>query len=214
MATNGEYLVRVPLFAGLSRDLLSKLADCCSRKALAKGDLLFSEGDEGDCLYVILSGYLRVERLTREGSSHTLAVRRPGEIMGEMALIDAVRRSAQVVAQTRSKLLVLHRREFQQHLLKEPAACLGIMQTLAARLRELSEELIAERSLEAHERLLGYLQKNADEEGYCRLTVSQTQLAELLGCTRETINRGFSELKNRGQIEKTGRLIKLTRSNG
>lgn len=209
MRTNLHYLTHVPLLASLEKGLLDQLADRCTRKSIEKNEILFFENEKADCMYIILGGRIRIERLTSLGESHTLAVRRTGEIIGEMALINDQTRSAQATAEATCKLLVLHRQNFAEIMLRNPSACLVIMQTLAQRLRELSDVLIDRRSKDVAQRLLDYLQSNSDQEGYVRLNTNQTQLAEVIGCTRESINRALTDLELRGAISRNRRVIQL-----
>jgi len=205
MPTNAEYLSRVPLFAGLAPDRLDALASACQRRALAKGEVLFLEGDPGGALFVIVSGNLRVERIGANGGVQVLGIRRAGEVIGEMSLVDQSPRSAQVVGQSAAKLLVVSRRAFVEHVLPDPAASLAIMGTLAERIRLSDQLLLNLRTREVADRLEGYLLSQADLDGIVRLGMTQATLAEHLGCTREAANRAFGELKASGRLEQFAR---------
>lgn len=209
VASNIDYLERVPLFSQVNRQELQRFADACTRKQVGVGDILFLEGDVADCLYIIVSGRVRIERLSETGVSQVLATRTAGDVIGEMALIDGRRRSAQATAQTRCKFLCLSKADFQNQVLAEPTVCFAMMETLSLRMRESSQMLLDTRSKAVHERLHSYLKSQADESGWVRLEISQGALSDLLGCTREAVNRALSTLVQEGKIERTS--IKMIR---
>ena len=211
VATNAEYLGKVRLFERLEEDKVEAFAALCRRKQLEKGEVLFLEGEIPDALYVIVSGRIRIERISPNGIAQVLATRNAGEAIGEMGLIDGKPRSAQAVAQTKVKLLCLSKDDFHRQALTESAVCFAMMQTLCFRLREAAQVLLDARSKAVHERLFDYLKSIEDDEGWAKLEVTQTALSEVLGCTREAVNRAFAQLESEGTIQRTSRsLIKLT----
>lgn len=212
MATNAEYLEKVRLFEKLERSKLQLFAAACTRTQLQKGDILFLEGEPADALYVIVSGRIRIERISEAGIAQVIATRTGGDVIGEMGLIDGLPRSAQAVAQTKVKLLCLSKDEFRRQVLAEPSVCFAIMQTLSHRIREAAQTLLDTRSKAIHERLLDFLKSEMDEEGWVRLQITQTALSEVLGCTREAVNRAYGQLEESKAIER--RSTKLIRVSG
>ena len=210
MATNAEYLGKVRLFERLEADKVDAFAALCRRKHLEKGEVLFLEGEIPDALYVIVSGRIRIERISPNGIAQVLATRNAGEAIGEMGLIDGNPRSAQAVAQTKVKLLCLGKDDFHRQALTESSVCFAMMQTLCFRLREAAQVLLDARSKAVHERLYDYLKSIEDEDGWVRLEVTQTALSEVLGCTREAVNRAFATLEASHGIRRSGsKLVKL-----
>jgi CRP-like cAMP-binding protein len=210
VATNAEYLGKVRLFERLEPAKIDAFAAVCNRKQFEKDDILFLEGDIPDALFLIVSGRVRIERVSANGVAQVLAVRGPGEVIGEMGLIDGRPRSAQAIAQTKVKLLSLSKSDFQRQVLIEPTVCFAMMQTLSFRVRESAQLLLDARSKAVHERLHDYLRGIAEEDGWARLDVTQTALSEVLGCTREAVNRAFSQLETEGSILRSSRtLIKV-----
>lgn len=206
MTTNADYLKQASIFAKLDASSLEKLAAACQRRRLAKDEPLFHEGDPGDALYVIAGGTIRIERIGDGGQVQILGMRHAGEVLGEMSLISQEPRSAQAVAHTACRLLILHRQTFVDFLLSDPGVSLAIMQTLSARIQESGQMLLDRRSKEVPERLLAYLESlPRDDGGNVRLGMTQSALADLLGCTREAINRGLTELEERRLLRKHGR---------
>lgn len=121
-------LRRVPLLAGLSRAVLGELAHRTQEVEVPAGAYLTRQGAVGDKAYVVLNGSFVVRRHTRK-----VATRQKGDVFGEMSLIDEMPRSANVVAEKDSSVLVVHKKDFQQ-LLETPRVARGVMRTLAARL--------------------------------------------------------------------------------
>jgi CRP/FNR family cyclic AMP-dependent transcriptional regulator len=205
VASNSEYVGRVPIFRGLNKKQLDAFGEACQRRALNKHEILFHEGEAGGALYVIVAGRLRVEKLGEDGEMHVLGMRTPGDVIGEMSLVDAMPRSAQIVAASACKLLVLYQQDFERLILQEPTASLAIMQALSKKVREASDLLTDHRSKAVGDRLRDYLRREADESGRVDLGVSQSELAELLGCTREAVNRALQSLAGDGSIVRDGR---------
>lgn len=204
MATNAEYLRGVPIFRQIADRSLARFAESCTRMQLEPEQVLIEEGDAGFAMYVVVSGRVRIERLTASGEVQVLGVRGTGEVIGEMSLIDGRPREARVIAISRCKLLVLHHAQFAELIQQEPSASLAIMQSLSLRLREADNVLLSLRSQEVHERLLEYLKRNA-VEGFVILSMTQTALAEHLGCKRETVSRAFTFLEKEGLIQRESR---------
>ncbi len=129
-------LQQVPLLAGLSRAVLGDLAHRVEEVEVPAGAYLTRQGAIGDEVYVILDGSFVVRRHTRK-----IATRKKGDVFGEMSLIDGMPRSANVVAEKDSAVLVVHKKDFQQ-LLEAPLVARGIMRSLAGRLREADDKIL------------------------------------------------------------------------
>jgi signal transduction histidine kinase len=130
-----EFLKRIPLFAELGETDLRKLCSLVGDVRLAAGEELFRQGGDGDLAYVIREGEIQISRFS-EGQEIPLAVRRPGEVIGEMALLEQVPRMASARARTDSLLLAIGRRELDQLLTSSPTAARSMLGTVMGRLRE------------------------------------------------------------------------------
>lgn len=204
MASNAEYLLKVPLFQRLAPATLASFANACVRIKLGAGEVLFWEGDPGGSLYVIVSGRIRIERVSESGDTQVLGMRGPGEFIGEMSLIDGMPRSASAVAASACRLLVMQKSAFEMLILTEPTATLAIMESMSRRIREAAALLVDLRSKQVWERLLDHLTAEAGHEGIVDMRSSQTALAETLGCTREAANRALRRLEGEGRIARLG----------
>jgi CRP-like cAMP-binding protein len=130
-----DYLGQLSLFRGLSRHAVGHLARGVLERELAPDEALFRKGDPGDALYVIRSGRLKVTTVDAQGKELMLNQCGPGEVIGEMSLIDSSPRSANVVAIEPTMVLVLERERFLAELGKHPSLGMDVMRNLSARLR-------------------------------------------------------------------------------
>lgn len=199
MITPLAVLKRIPLFASLTDADLDNLAVLLRRKGLVKGEMLFRQGDEGSALYIILQGKIKIS-LSRQADTVTLALLGAGEFLGEMALLDGLPRSADATAQDDSQVYVLNRRDFLLFLSNNEDAVRAILSALSLRLRKTDKQLAEMCFLSLSVRLAGKLVELADahdsaqqESQMYSLNISQRELGDILGVSRESINK---ELKN------------------
>lgn len=130
-----ELLGRVPLFAGLGRRELTRLGMLVDEIDVPAGRVLMRQGDRGEEMFVVMSGSARIERDGRD-----MGDRGPGDIVGEIALVDGGPRTATVTASEPSRLLVVGRRDFHALMDEFPEVRLQVLETLARRVRNLDPE--------------------------------------------------------------------------
>ena len=133
-------LRRTELFHDLETSILQLLAQRLTEHTYDTGQVVFHEGDAGDCLFLLLSGMMHVY-VERGGKTISYATIHPGECFGEMALIDDTARSATVRAQTPSRCCALSKQDFLDIIQRDPHIALGVMQSLSRRLRHTSIRL-------------------------------------------------------------------------
>jgi signal transduction histidine kinase len=143
-----DELRRVPLFADLSDEDLEQLHQMATTISTNPGELVFEEGSQGDALYAILDGELEVTK-RQDGQDVVLAVRRAGEFIGEMSLLEQGPRSASVRSLQRSRLLVISQSAFQTLLSCSPSAHLTILHTVTSRLRSTESMLVQNEKMAA-----------------------------------------------------------------
>lgn len=200
-----DFLRRVPLFANLSHSHLVEIGDQCTVRRVEKGQALFHQGAEGFEVFVVMSGKLRVASISDQGQMVTLATRFSGEVIGEMAILEQMPRSATVVAERNSRLLVLSRDAFTRLVETNPQMALGLLQHLSGRVREVSQALLEIRAEPLRNRVLNYLASNTNEDGVAAFDVPQRVVAQEIGCTREALSRNLALLCEEGLIAKLGR---------
>lgn len=178
-----------------------------SRRAYAKGERLFLEGDPGDTVHVIQRGKVAVETATRHGDVVILAVLAKGMTFGEQALIDpAARRTATVVALEPTETRVLHRADFDELRVRHPAVERFLVDLLAAQVRRLSRQVVEGLYVNAEQRVIRRLAELAGlyAEGATEVRVlvpiRQEDLASLAGTTRPTTNRVLRLLEAEGLV--------------
>jgi signal transduction histidine kinase len=143
-----DELRRVPLFADLTEEDLEQLYKMAKTISIHAGELVFEEGIAGDALYVILDGELEITK-RQGGQDVVLAVRRTGEFIGEMSLLEQAPRSASVRALRKSRLLVISQAAFQTLLSCSPSAPLRILRTVTSRLRSTESMLVQNEKMAA-----------------------------------------------------------------
>jgi signal transduction histidine kinase len=143
----GELLRRIPLFAELPQDALDRLCDAATRTVYDAGAIVIREGTPGDGLYVVVSGELEVSTRQAGGEELVLARRGPGDVLGEMSLLERAPRSATVRATVETEVIVLSPEAFQRLLFDRPEIGARILTTMAARLRSTEASLMAREKL-------------------------------------------------------------------
>lgn len=203
-----DALRRVPIFADLDDATLNLLGGRSHVRPFSAGQYLLREKKEGTALYVLLEGKVSVQRQTPSMRTILIAIREPGDHFGEMSLLDGLGHSADVVAMADCRVLVVSRPVFLQIVEEHPQVALGVIRTLTRRLREQTGDLTKARSLDLMGKVCATLLGLADSEGLVR-GITQQQLANHTGATREAVNRTLQALKETGHIEQGRGYIRL-----
>src|SRR3954468_19523094 len=204
-------LRRTSLFASARDDQLRQLADRAYIRRLAAGQILFTEGEPSEHLYVLRSGRVRIVVTSPHGDELTLTVLGPGDTLGELSVIDGSPRSAAAEALEPVELLAVGAAEARQVLEREPAILLAAAAELAAMVRRLTGNAGDLVFLDLPRRLAKLLLSEAtpgpDERLRTELGMSQSGLAARLGVTRQSLNRALSGLTRRGWIAAEGPVV-------
>lgn len=185
------------LLAGLPREFLGKLLAGERTLKLAAGATLFERGDAGDGCYWLRRGVLSVCVASAKGEQRILAILGSGAIVGELAMIDGLPRSATIQALRDCELTFMSRAAFTEMLSRHPALYVDIARTLAARLRQTDEEMAASSFLTVRARvaraLLQFARHLGEEQRPGRILVrhniTQSDLAAMAGVARESVSR-------------------------
>jgi CRP/FNR family cyclic AMP-dependent transcriptional regulator len=211
-----EFLGSLPLFASLSGTRRLALAGECSIQRAPRGSYLFFQGDPADALYVVRSGSFAILLSNPDGRELVINEMRYGDCFGELGLLTGHPRSTNAVARATggSEVLVIPRRAFLALLDDEPLVSRRLLETLAQRLRSSSEREGALAFLDAQARLarvLLELDELESERGY--VTVSQEELAQRTGLTRQTVAKALGRWRRRGWlITGRGHIMLLNRA--
>jgi CRP/FNR family transcriptional regulator, cyclic AMP receptor protein len=216
--TIDEDVVRkAPLFTALDEaDALSLRANMDSVK-IAKGSVLFAEGDEGDHLYVIVEGKLKLGTSSGDGRENLLSILGPGEMFGELSLFDPGPRTSTATAVTDAKLLSLGQEKLIPWLATNPNVSLQLLARLAQRLRRTNEAVgdlvfsdvpgrVAKALIDLGERF----GKQTDEGLFVHHDLTQEELAQLVGASRETVNKALADFAGRNWLKLDGRAVLIT----
>lgn len=195
------FLREMPLFAGLGQASLQTLASAGRFQRVEKGQFIFFQSDEAENVYIVHSGVISIVLESPDGREMVINEMRPGDFFGEVGVLTSQPRSTGAVAQTASELLVLPRQPFLNVLEFEPVLARRILETTAIRLRSSSERESALAFLDAQARLarlLLQLEQQAPEKGY--VTISQDELAQRTGQTRQTVAKALSRWRRAGWL--------------
>lgn len=189
-----------PFFGGLDGETLEAVAALCVTRSLAAGQVLFLQGDAGDALYAIRHGQVRIGNETGDGRRTTLNLLGPGDVFGEVALLDGRPRTASATAAEPTGLFVILRRDLLAMIERRPAVAVRVIELLCARIRWMSQRTEEAAFLPLEQRLLRRLVALGADYGD-EIVVSQEELALFVGATRESVNRRLQVWKRDGLLE-------------
>jgi CRP/FNR family cyclic AMP-dependent transcriptional regulator len=204
-------LRRIPLFAGLDREALDRLARGSQVRSYKRGETIMREGDPSDALFIIRSGTVKVSLSDENGREVTLNLLGPEDFFGELALLDASTRSATVAAQTPVEVDAISRTAFENCLQDQPDLGLRLAQGLAQRVRELSESVRTLALLDVYGRLARALTGLSTAQGgemVVEQRLTHQELANMVGASREMVSRIMRDLAVGGYIDtESGRIV-------
>ena len=207
-----DEIASIPLFESLSRKHLGELSMIVVDQIFKKGQEIFSEGDEGTGFYVVVTGRVKIYKVSWEGREQILHIFGPGEPFGEVPVFTGQRFPASAATIEESRIFFFPKDAFVKLIRREPELALGMLAVLSMRLRRFAN-LVEDLSLkEVPGRLAAYLlylsQKNQNSLDL-ELDISKTQLASLLGTIPETLSRILAKMKKNGLIDVDGARIKI-----
>ena len=197
-----------PFFAGLGQEAIEAIAVLCVYRRLDKEETLFLKGDAGDALYAVRRGQVRIGTGNTSGRRLTLNLLGPGDVFGEVALLDGRPRTADAVAVEATELYTVRRRDFLDLLVKKPAVAIQIIELLCERVRWMSAQM-EERDLLPLETRLAHRLVALSEDYGSELHVSQEELAIFVGASRESVNRQLQTWRRQGWIELSRNRIRV-----
>lgn len=201
----------IPLFSELNEDELNSLSKVSVRQTFKKDNMVLIEEEVGSTMFVILSGRVKISRISDEGREVILSILMDGDFFGEMAILDGQTRSANAVTLEDTEMLIIRRENFLQMLHDYPQVAINLLKELAHRLRR-SDAQIKSLSLQnALGRVASTLLRIADDSGIIKQGIveishlpPQQDLANMAGTSRETISRVIKSLGQLGYVKKQG----------
>jgi CRP-like cAMP-binding protein len=217
VSTEHDVVRKAPLFTALDEAAAASLRASMDSVKIAKGSVLFAEGDEGDHLYVIVEGKLKLGTSSGDGRENLLSILGPGEMFGELSLFDPGPRTSTATAVTDAKLLSLGQEKLIPWLAENPQVALQLLARLAQRLRRTNEAVgdlvfsdvpgrVAKALIDLGERF----GKQTDEGLFVHHDLTQEELAQLVGASRETVNKALADFAGRNCLKLVGRAVLIT----
>ncbi len=181
-----------PIFADLEPDAFDQLCRYAKHATLKRGASLFSRGDPGISLYAVISGTVKMSISSPDGRNAILNIIGPGEIFGEMALLDGGVRSADAIANSNCELFVIDRREFIPFVKSQPTLAMRFIELLCERLRRTSDQVEQIILQNLPGRLASALLRLSEKHDVATqdrtIAMTQQEISEMVGMTRESIN--------------------------
>lgn len=210
-------LKKVPLFSKIEDKELEKITEISHLKKYRKEEDIFSEGEVGDALYILVSGVVKIFRTSSDGRIKTLALLQRGDFLGEMAILDREIRSANVRAVEDAEMLVINKRDFEASLTSNPQIAFRIMETLCARLRDADKQIESLTFQNVSGRLVIALLDLAEKHGVrtekgikIDMELTHQELSEMVGTAREVVSRILNDFRKTNCIEIEKHYITIT----
>jgi CRP-like cAMP-binding protein len=182
-----------PYFSDLEPEAFDQLCRYAKHTTLKRGAAICSKGDPGNSLYAVISGTVKISTSSADGRSAIFNLIGPGEIFGEVALLDGLARTADATANTNCEIYVIDRREFIPFVKSQPALAMKFIELLCTRLRWTSDqvELVILQNLPGRlaSALIRLTEKHKLAPGGRTIAVTQQEISEMVGMTRESINK-------------------------
>jgi CRP/FNR family cyclic AMP-dependent transcriptional regulator len=209
-----DRLSETPLFRALDAEAQQALQSSMTEERIARGQSLFEEGDPGDRLYVIAEGKIKLGRTSPDGRENLLAILGTGEMFGELSLFDPGPRTATATAVTDATLIGLGHEDLKPWLTGRPEVATQLLKALARRLRRTNEHLadlvfsdvpgrVAKQLLDLARRFGA----PTDEGVRVNHDLTQEELAQLVGASRETVNKALADFAGRGFLRLEARAV-------
>lgn len=209
-------LTKVPFFSELDKSDAETLAARLVPRRFGTDQIIFHHGDPGGLLYIITAGKVKITHSMPDGQEALLAILGAGDFFGELALLDDAPRSATAEAMEDTETLTLHRDEFIRFINKNPEFAYQVMRTLAKRIRHLNDQIGDVFFLDLNGRLARTLLKLAADHGtpvedgtLIDISLTQTDLAEMTGATRVSINKALGRFRRAKWVSVRGRRFVL-----
>lgn len=207
---DSELLGQVELFGGFTPEEAARVGTAAQRLKLQRGDVIFSEDDEGNALYVVVNGRIAIAAQSIDRRESVMALMERGDLFGEMALFDGLGRSAQARALEPSELICIPYEPLRQIYAGRPALLWGVVKLLAGRLRSTDAALADSVFLDVTGRTAKRMLELAGENDEFALPITQEELAGMVGASRERVNKAIASFIRLGWIEQRDRRYSIT----
>jgi CRP-like cAMP-binding protein len=209
-----EVLAKAGLFQGIALEAAEAVAASLEFGDYGRGETVFAEGEQGDTLYIVLEGKVKIGRRATDGRENMLSVMGPSDMFGELSLFDPGPRTATATVVTDARLASLAHAALRPWITNRPEIAEQLLRVLARRLRRTNDALadliftdvpgrVAKQLLALSERF-----GSAEPEGTrVHHDLTQEELAQLVGASRETVNKALADFAGRGWIKLEARAV-------
>jgi len=202
-------LASTELFSSLPEEALGRIARRAQPVKLERGEVLFSEGDEAEEMYVVARGRVGIGKRSPDGRESLVALMEPGDVFGEMPLFDDSPRSASARGLERSELFCLPYDVVRSELDAQPGALWNVAALFARRLRSADDAIADAMLLDVTGRTAKRLLELASDKEEFVLPITQEELAGLVGASRERVNKAIAAFARLGWIEQSDRRYRI-----
>ncbi len=193
-----------PIFCDLEPEALDQLCRYAKYSTLKRGTTIVSRGDPGNSLIVVISGTVKISISSADGRNAILNFIGPGEITGEVAVLDGLARTADAIANTNCEIYVIDRRDFIPFVRSQPALAMKLVELLCARLRwtsdQVEEVILQDLPGRLASALLRLTEKHKLAPAGRTIAITQQEISEMVGMTRESINKQLRAWAVRGWV--------------
>ena len=211
-----EVLARAGLFQGVEAEAAESLASSLQYADYSRGEIVFSEGEQGDTLFILMSGKVKIGRRAADGRENMLSVMGPSDMFGELSLFDPGPRTATATVLTEGRLAHLSHAALRPWLSDRPEIAEQLLRVLARRLRRtndaLADLIFTDVPGRVAKALLGLSERFGSQEAdglRVRHDLTQEELAQLVGASRETVNKALADFASRGWLRVDSRAVTI-----
>lgn len=211
-----EVLARAGLFQGVAQQAAEALAETLTYGEYTRGETVFAEGEQGDTLFIVLSGKVKIGRRAADGRENMLSVMGPSDMFGELSLFDPGPRTATATVVTDTRLASLAHSSLRPWIKDRPEISEQLMRVLARRLRRTNDALADLIFTDVPGRVAKALLELASRFGTpegdgvrVHHDLTQEELAQLVGASRETVNKALADFASRGWMRVDSRAVTL-----
>ena len=211
-----EVLARAGLFQGVAPEAAGALASSLSYSDYTRGEQVFTEGEQGDTLFIVLTGKIKIGRRAADGRENMLSVMGPSDMFGELSLFDPGPRTATATVVTEARLAHLAHTSLRPWISDRPEIAEQLLRVLARRLRRtndaLADLIFTDVPGRVAKALLGLSERFGTEEPEgvrVHHDLTQEELAQLVGASRETVNKALADFASRGWLRVDSRAVTI-----
>jgi CRP-like cAMP-binding protein len=193
-----------PVFCDLDSEAFEQLGRYAKHTMLKRGATIFSKGDPGNSLIAVISGTVKISISSPDGRNAILNLIGPGEIFGEVAVLDGQARTADAIANTNCEIFIIDRREFLPFVRSQPELAMKFIELLCTRLRWTSDQVeqVILQNLPGRlaSALIRLTERHKEAQGGRTITVTQQEISEMVGMSRESINKQLRAWASRNWV--------------